>query len=169
MAAGTAILAVTLRGYSRAEGDAVRMAGLVARVHQLLAVHAGTEGGVPCPSGTDVGLARFDGALPALRAALALVREVEAARDAHGHAHHGLLALGIDRGDVLLAPDGRVLGVPVARALRLAVLGEDRGELLVSAAAREGLELPPGVGGHAGRREQAERLGFGFHHIVDYE
>jgi hypothetical protein len=38
----------------------------------------------------------------------------------------------------------------------------------MSASAREGSELPAGVGLHTGRREQAERLGFAFHHVADY-
>ncbi|MEZ4318246.1 MAG: hypothetical protein R3F61_12120 [Myxococcota bacterium] len=163
-----AVLAVTSRGYSRASGDPVRMAALVSRIHALLAVHAEAHGGQAVPSGTDAGLARFPTVSGALAAALGLSREVEAARDPGSHAHHGLLAMGLDCGPVVVGPFGQVAGVPVARAVRLAFAGEDRGELLLSAAAREGLELPSGLGLHAGRRERVEQLGYGFHHVVDY-
>jgi len=144
------------------------MAGLVARVHQLLAVHAVSVGGEACPSGTDIGLARFAEVSSAMQACLAVVAEVEAAREVDGHAHHGLLACGVGWGPVLVGPGGQVLGVPVARAVRLAVWAEGRGEVVISDAAREAWAAPEGLGVHGARGSAVQSLGFGFGHVADY-
>ena len=146
------VAAVVLPGFCRggnAPGslDEVRQRiGILARVHMLVAEHAANTGGTACPSGTDAALARFASTADAVRAMLALVAEVEAARDADSGHHEGLLAIGLDAGPVVIGPDGQLFGVPVARAVRLAIAAEARGEVWMSDAARSGWTVAEGLG-----------------------
>lgn len=160
---GTA-LAVVAGGYGVSDDvDVVRSASLLARIHHLLGVHASAAGGSARPSGMDVGLAWLPGPAAAVDAASALMDELEAARDPGSHRHGGLVGVGLASGPVLERPDGRLIGVPVARALRLALAAAVRGELLADAAAG----LPEGVGVFQGNRGAVDRMGFPFVHVSD--
>jgi hypothetical protein len=156
------VLAVCVRGVASGDGDPIRVASLVARVQHLLAAHVGSAGRAH-PSGTDVALATVDRVHDGIRAATSLIAEVEGARPAEGHRHAGLLGVGLARGPVLFAPDGRVIGLPAWRAVRLAMHASARGEFLVVEGALEG-PPPEGMGVHAGRAA----LGFPVQHLVDY-
>ena len=160
-----AIVAATAHMYLRSKGDPAATE-LLLRVHSLLAVHASVSGGTLIPSGVDVALARFPHVHAAIEAALALQDEIEAARP-EGHRHGKLVGLGIAAGPLVELPDGRVLGVPAARALRLAMLAGPAGDVLLDERSAQS-ELPAGLGRHEGRRSMRDLLGFGFHHLADY-
>ncbi len=157
------VVAVVLRGFCRGEGlqdveDARRRIGIVGRVHALAAEHGDQHRGAVCPSGTDAALLRFSEPGDALAAVLALVAEVEAARGPESHRHHGLLAVGVDSGPVAVGPDGRVLGVAVGRAVRLAIAAESRGEVWISDAVRSAWSVAEGIGVQGVGRAAQQRL-----------
>lgn len=135
-------------------------------MHSLLGVHASAFGGTLIPTGVDVALARFPDVGGAIEAGFALQDEIEAARG-QGHRHGKLVALGISAGTLVDLPDGRVLGVPTARAMRLAMLAGPAGDVLLDERAVIDA-LPPGLGRHEGRRSVRDLVGFGFHHLADY-
>lgn len=171
------VVAVVLRGFCRGEGstedDARRRIGILGRVHALAAEHGERHGGRACPSGTDAVLLRFDGSdgVPrAVSSSLELVAEVEGARDPDSHRHHGLLAVGVDIGPVAVGPDGRILGVPVGRAVRIAIAAESRGEVWISDAVRSRWAVAEGLGVQGlGRGAQARLdLPIGAFVVSDY-
>lgn len=97
----------------------------------------------------------------AMASVWALWHEIEGTRT--GHRHGGLLGIGVTVGPSLTRHDA-LLGPPVARALRLALLAEERGEVLVDDAVfKKG--LPAGFGAH---KAKGDRLGFPYHHVADY-
>lgn len=136
-------------------------------MHTLLGVHASAFGGTLIPSGVDVALARFPTIEGAIEAGFALQNEIEQARSAEGHRHGKLVGLGLSAGELVDLPDGRVLGVATARALRLAMLAGPGGDVLLDERAVIA-ELPAGLGRHQGRRTSRDLIGFGFHHLADY-
>lgn len=163
-----AVLAVALCGAHRSGVDPVRALSAWLRVRELLAAHAAAEGGRGHASGTDLALASFDDGPSALRAALALIETFEAARDPDAHRHGGGLGIGLASGAALALSEVELLGPPVARACRLAWIGEARGELLFADGALDPRALPAGLGAHRARADLAERIGFQAFHLSDY-
>lgn len=162
-----ASLAVVAQGYVTSKGDAAQATELLLRVHSLLGLHAERAAGVLCPSGVDIALAHLPDVAAAIEVGFAVQAEVEATRSSEGHRHGKLLAVGISFGDLVFLPDGRVLGTPMARALRLAVLAGPTGDVLLDERALHD-ELPAGLGRFEGKRADRDRVGFGFHHLQDY-
>lgn len=111
-------------------------------------------------------MACFPNAAAGLAAVWSLVDELEAARPAESHRHHRMLGVGVASGSVLACPDGRMLGMTTGRALRLALTAEHTGDVLVDEPVALG-SMAEGFGLHRGRQSVAQRLGFGFHHLVD--
>ncbi|MCA9568550.1 MAG: hypothetical protein KC656_11940 [Myxococcales bacterium] len=157
-----AVVAVALRELGRSPAEPARLADWVGRIHALLATHAVDRGGVALHTGLDVAVATFGSADAALAAALAIRDEVEAAREPSEHQHGDLLGIGVAFG-----PTSAGFGPPHVRALRLALLASDRGEILVDAPTL-GAGVPEGFGAHAARVEVAQRIGFPHHRLADY-
>ena len=161
------MIAVVAQGYVTSKGDAAQATELLLRVHGLLGHHAERAGGALCPSGIDIALAHVPSVDQAIEVGFAVQAEVEATRTTDGHRHGKLLAVGVSAGELVFLPDGRVLGTPVARALRLAVFAGPAGDVLLDERALLD-ELPAGLGRFEGKRAVRDLLGFGFHHLQDY-
>ena len=154
------------QAYVSAKGDPAALIDPLERIHTLLHVHATERGGALVPSGIDVAIATLPTIEAAIDLAFAMRGEIEATREPSAHRHGTLTAYAISHGSLVERPDGRVLGVPIARALRLATVAGPLSDVLLDE--RAVVDLPPGLGRYEGKRSVRDLLGFGFQHLVDY-